>query len=130
MTQGLSNTNANLAYSSIFGDRSELDEETYDYFKLSGVAHLLAVSGLHVGILVLILNKVFDGLRLKRWLKLIFLSIMLILYSYLCGFTTSVVRASIMAICLVGARTLFKEYDSLSSKGVAGIILFVCISLL
>jgi len=46
------NRNADLMYAMMFGDRSDLDDELSESFSLTGIAHVLAVSGLHVGILV------------------------------------------------------------------------------
>ena len=43
----------------VLGDKSNLDEETYDRFRLYGTAHILAVSGLHIGILVTIYRRAY-----------------------------------------------------------------------
>ena len=47
-----------LAYTMLFGDRGELDDDISEVFSASGIAHLLAVSGLHVGFIVTLLSFV------------------------------------------------------------------------
>lgn len=51
----LNRTNASVAYSVLFGEKENMSASTYDVFKFSGLAHILAVSGLHVGFLVAML---------------------------------------------------------------------------
>ncbi|MBR6779134.1 MAG: ComEC/Rec2 family competence protein [Clostridia bacterium] len=123
----LTNENVEIAYSALFGDKELLSTEQYSAYKLSGVAHLLAVSGLHVGIIVAILCWVLK--RVNPWVKIAIVSLFLIFYTYLCGFATSIIRASIMSIVLLLSSTLRKEYDSLSAISLAGMILFVVNSL-
>ena len=122
---GLTNENAEIAYSALFGDKDLLPEKQYDVFKLSGVAHLLAVSGLHVGIILGILTKLFAWRKRRRWYKLGIISFILLLYAYLCGFSISIVRASIMSIILLLASKLGKEYDSFNAISIAGIVIFL-----
>ena len=43
--------------------KQQLSEDQYNVYKTSGIAHLLAVSGLHVGIIVMILNFVLSKLK-------------------------------------------------------------------
>ncbi len=125
LTKGLTNQNTELVYSALFGDKTLLSEGVYDNFKLSGVAHLLAVSGLHVGILVGILMGILKLFKAKPWVKLIVISVILLFYSYLCGFSVSVTRAAIMSVIMLIAPILFAEYDSLSSLSLSGIVLFL-----
>ncbi len=66
LTYGLSNENTEIAYSALFGDKDLLSDKQYSAYKLSGVAHLLAVSGLHVGIIVGILNWFLKRIKIKN----------------------------------------------------------------
>ena len=125
LSLGLSNENVEIVYSALFGDKDLLSNKKYSAYKLSGVAHLLAVSGLHVGIIVAILNFIFNKLNANKWAKFVFISLFLGLYAYLCGFSISVVRASIMALVLMFARNTGRQYDSLNSIGIAGIVIFI-----
>jgi competence protein ComEC len=54
---------ANLIRAILFGDKSLLDENIYEEFQQNGTAHILAVSGLHIGIIYNFITK------LWRWKK-------------------------------------------------------------
>lgn len=124
LSGNLSNENVEIAYSALFGDKELLSEEQYSAYRLSGIAHLLAVSGLHVTIIVAIISKILSLMKVKGWANLIVISIFLLLYAYVCNFSVSVVRASVMSIILLLSVLLGREYDSLTSIGFAGIIIF------
>lgn len=122
---GLTNENAEIAYSSLFGDKDLMSNKQYNVFKLSGVAHLLAVSGLHVGIIVTILTKFLDITKVKKWYKFGVVGLFLLFYCYICGYSVSVLRASIMSMVLLLAGILRKEYDGFNAIAIAGIIIYL-----
>ncbi len=81
------------------GNKKELDPELKDAFKNAGAMHILAVSGLHVGIVYLILNSFLNSIpffRRKKKFKVFFLLFFLWLYAGLSGFSPSVQRAALM----------------------------------
>ncbi len=122
---GLTNENVELAYSTLFGDKDFLGDEQYKSYRLSGIAHLLAVSGLHVSIIVGILTFLCSVLRINGWAKFILIGILLSLYAIMCDFSVSVVRAGIMSLIALLSVLIGKEYDPLSAIGFAGIVAFV-----
>lgn len=121
----MSYDNAAICYATIFGDKTLLDEKIYNSFSISGTAHILCVSGLHVGFLVALLYLFFKLFKLKPKYILIVLSIIMLFYCYLCGFSPSVVRASLMSLILCMATTFGTKYDSLSSLSLSGIIILL-----
>ncbi len=125
LSLGLSNENTEIAYSALFGDKDLLSDKQYNAYKLSGVAHLLAVSGLHVGIIVGILTKALNFRKSKNWWKFGVIAGLLMLYSYICGYSISVLRASIMALIFMMSEILGREYDSFNSISIAGIVIFI-----
>lgn len=112
-----------LAQGMLFGDKSSTNEQIYSDFSSSGIAHLMAVSGLHVGFLVALLSFILKLCRVKGIFKFAIISTILAFYAYLCGFTVSVVRASIMAVCLLLAGIRNQKYDSLNALALAFIII-------
>lgn len=122
---GLTNENVELAYSAMFGEKEMLADMQYDSFKLSGVAHLLAVSGLHVGIIVGALAFFLNRINVKRWGKFSIVATFLMIYAYICNFAVSIIRASIMYLILLLAEILGREYDSLNAISLAGIVIFL-----
>ena len=112
-----------ISYAVLFGDKSLIDYQTSTTFRESGISHILAVSGLHVGFLFAILYFFLNKLPLNRWLKFLALFIFLFGFCFVCEFSPSVVRASIMCLCLVLTRLLGKQYDGLSGISLAFIII-------
>ena len=93
---------AGLLCAMLFGMRGGLDVETRDTLRTGGLSHLLAVSGLHVGMLAVLVYFALSVLpvsqQIRRWLALI----LLVAYVPLAGGQSSVRRAVCMA-CLLGA---------------------------
>lgn len=119
--------NAYIAYAVLFGDQSGIDDEVDEVYRNSGIVHVLTVSGLHIAFIVgalMLLLKLFKG---NKFLSLAIISIVLLFYCYLCGFTPSVVRATIMAIVLLLSRMCNRPYDGLNSLAIAGFVI-VCFS--
>ncbi len=99
----LSNSSSGIMSALILGERSEVDEETRADFANTGVIHVLAVSGLHVGYVLLILITIFGMLRFPYSIQMVFVIVGLVFYVLLTGGAASVMRASIMAsLFLVG----------------------------
>ena len=117
---------ASVCFASLFGDKSYIPNETRNSFSVSGMAHILAVSGLHIGFLVMAISFVISKIKTKRWLKVAILSSILLIYCYFCSFAPSVVRASLMFFILALAGVIGKKYDKLNAWSVAGLlILFI-----
>lgn len=112
-----------ISYAVLFGDKSLIDYQTTTSFRESGISHILAVSGLHVGFLFALLYFFLNKLPLNRWLKFLALFIFLFGFCLVCDFSPSVVRASIMCLCLLATRLLGKQYDALSGISLAFIII-------
>lgn len=125
LRKGLNNLNGEMIYSAMFGDKTDLNDDLYDAYKGSGVAHLLAVSGLHVGLVVAIIYWILRKCKVKGWYRVAIVIALLFAYAYLCNFSYSVIRASIMSIVLMIAPLLFSEYDLLTSICFAGCLIFI-----
>ena len=125
LSKNMNSQNAGIAYSVLFGDKSEIDPEIRSAFSYSGIAHVLAVSGLHVGFLIALISFVLKKLKVNKYANCGIIFAILLAYCWLCGFTPSVVRASIMAIILLVSQILGEEYDGLSSLSFAGIVIML-----
>ena len=122
--QNMSPKYASLAYSVLVGDRTGLDDEIENNLKITGVAHIVAVSGLHVGFVVLLMLGFCRLARIKKgWVQFLIVSVVLLFYCILCGMTPSVTRATLMAMCLLCAKAFKKQSDRLSSVSLAGLII-------
>ena len=89
-------TTSGIISAFITGDKSGLDKSTKDIFRKSGASHLLALSGLHLGMIYLIIQKTLAILGksiFARWIRYILLVLSTGLYTYLTGASPSLVRA-------------------------------------
>lgn len=80
----------------LLGQRKQLDKEIYEQYKDAGAVHILAVSGLHIGILLFFLQwilKPLDRIPYGKESRLTILVVLLWGYALLAGFSASVVRA-------------------------------------
>lgn len=114
-----------LFYGMIFGDKTDLDYEIRQSFQTSGISHMLAVSGLHVGFLIGLLNFLFNKLKTKRIVKCCVLAVILFFYSWMCSFAPSVVRASLMSMIVLLSGLFGKQYDFVNSISLAGLIILL-----
>lgn len=85
------------------GDRSGLDQELAESFKKTGVSHVLAVSGLHVGLLALLLNLVLKKLPLPYAVQFGIIMTALLFFTAFTGGQASTVRAVLMFGILQGS---------------------------
>lgn len=104
----------------LLGDTSELSYQTDTNLKISGIRHVVAVSGLHVSILFAILSTV--TLR-KRFLTAFVGIPILFLFSAVAGFAPSVTRACIMAGLMLLSQLVNKEYDGPSALSFAVLVM-------
>ncbi len=109
----------------VLGDKSELTEEVRELYEENGVAHLLAISGLHVSVIG---GWIFAGLR-KRGagygLSCLSGGILLAGYGSIVGFGSSVTRATAMYLIFLLSQYYGAEYDIPSSLAFAGITLLL-----
>ena len=96
------------------GDRSMLQKDTRDLYARAGASHLLALSGLHLGIIVGLFLTWMNGRLLRsRWRPVVGASVLLFIggYTFITGMPTSLVRASLMTSLFVVA-SLMQRYGS------------------
>lgn len=104
------------------GYKSELTPELKESFSTSGAMHILAVSGLHVGIIYIILCKLLLFLhrfKFGRYLQSIIVILILFFYALLTGLSDSVLRATIM-FTFISIGKMFKRqlniYNSITAS--------------
>lgn len=117
---------AGVLRAALLGDKSMMNDDLYDLYRKNGIAHLLAISGLHVGILGMGLYSLLrKRLKLSFLISAIIASILISFYSFITGLGVSTVRASIMLILVFSAGALGRRSDMLNSIGLAGTIVLL-----
>ena len=109
----------------ILGDKTALEADVKSLFLALGIMHLLAVSGLHVGFLLVLAGLIKVVLRLKPRNAFMFTTALLMVYAALTNFTPSVVRAALMAFVLLLGNLLGKERDFYTSIALAAFVLLL-----
>ncbi len=107
----------------LFGETDFLDEDIYEEFRNNGTAHILAVSGLHVGILYIWIKKLIG--KRKSLLSLAVVAMILFTYCFLSMWSISAVRASCMIIMAVYASYRDRRYDMLTAGSFIALIMIV-----
>ena len=116
---------AAVAYAMLTGDTGDMSLQTLSSFRYGGVAHIFAVSGLHIGVLFGVLSALASFLRINKKISFAAIIILIFLYAGVCGFTPSSVRAAVMCTVAAAAKLLYAKYDSLNALSVAVIILLL-----
>ena len=115
--------NAGILSAMVLGEKSALDGDIRMLFQRNGIAHILAISGLHISLL---------GMGFYRLLRKCFLPIwvccgagvgMLLLYGKMVGVGSSVFRACGMCMILLFAQLLGRSYDLLTAMAVTALLL-------
>ena len=125
---GLDDDELAIASAMILGFDELMQEELQKKFVVAGAMHLLCVSGLHVGILFLVLDFLL-GLLLNRGklrqLKVLLLVVSVWLYAFLTGFSPSVQRASVMITVFILGGLLGRRGNAFNSLAASAVILLL-----
>jgi competence protein ComEC len=126
----------------LLGDRSDITKQDNDILSRTGTQHLMAISGLHIGVVLMLLYRLLP--KSKRYIVLV--SLLGLIYVALVGFSTSAQRAWVMCVIaiiyLMGFQrpslwqpfifglTIVLLIDPLAPLGMGFWYSFVCVGLL
>lgn len=114
-----------IAEALLIGYRDDLDRDLVQAYSNTGVVHIIAVSGMHLGLIYGLLMFLLKGLNRNKRLKIIkavLIITLLWLFSLLTGASASVLRAVLMFTCIAGGDLLGKKgniYNSMAFSAVA-----------
>jgi len=107
----------------LFGQKDYVDDEVNQSFQEVGVAHILAVSGLNVGIVYLFMNRLLKGITLH--FRTIIIVLALFVHMMITGNTPSVARATFMILMYILSQFFDRKYDSISAIFFAALIMLI-----
>lgn len=119
---------AAVSYALLTGETSEMNEELLENIRYGGIAHIFAVSGLHIGALFAFLAAFFNTKKFSfvppfvRWLVV---AALLVFYGGVCGYSASVIRAAVMCLVFYADTLLGFKRDGTDSLGKAAIVVLV-----
>ncbi len=108
-----------LVVGMLFGDKGMIDDEVYETFQKNGTAHVLAVSGLHIGIVYAFACRLTRGRRTRK--ARVFTALFVIVYIVVAGFAPGTTRAGAMILLHILSKELHMRYDMLSAAAAVGI---------
>lgn len=116
---------AKLVKAILLGKRSDVPSETLDTFRNSGTFHVLAVSGLHVGLVAMFCYFSLSAFRIPKKVLSLLTILAVLIYACLVGFRPSVFRASLMAILFLFATIINRDVDIFNLLAVAALALLL-----
>lgn len=125
LSENLDGQTAAVAYGLLTGDSGYMDEDILQNFRYGGIAHIFAVSGLHIGIIYGLMNLLCRALKLKNVVRLPLVFAALCFYAGFCGFSPSAVRALIMCTILMLLEAGGFQYDRVGSVACASLAVLI-----
>ncbi len=113
----------------ILGKRINLDQNIYKNYSNTGAVHVLAVSGLHVGIFISVFIALFSRVRYENLLwkaaKVFILITLIFLYVMVTGASPSVIRAGVMITFYIIGKTFFDRVNAYNIISVAALLMLM-----
>lgn len=119
-----------LAEALLIGYKDDLDRRLVQSYTRTGVVHIIAISGLHLGLIYWLLVQLFKPLQERKkmkWLRPLFIIAGLWLFSLLAGAQPSVLRSALMFTCIVTGESLGKRSSVINTLAFSAFIL-LCIN--
>ncbi len=114
---------AGLVSGIVLGDRSRIPEDLETSFRMAGVSHLLAVSGLHLSVLIQAILWLLQAMRIPRRVCCALTIPVVLGFMALTGFSYSVLRSGLMFLLYLIAELIERKPDGLNSLGVAAFLI-------
>ena len=111
----------------LLGNSGFIEHETRQEFSAAGIAHILALSGLHVGLIALLvwwLLFPLDYLRL-RWARLLITILAITLFAVFTGLSPSVVRATVMTGFVFASLIFYRRSVSLNALAMSALLILI-----
>ena len=115
--------NSDFINSLLLGQKEYLNKDEKDMFAKTGTSHIIAISGLHIGILCTVITIIINGIN--KFYKLIILIMIITLYSIIVGFSPSISRSIVFVVVMYLAIFLKEKRDGICTLSFAGIFLIL-----
>ena len=125
---GMDETTSAVTLAVLMGETAGIEEGLLDNMRFGGIAHIFAVSGLHVGALYAFCLLLFNKTKMRftpKPFRFLLLAFLLILYAGICGFSPSILRATTLCLVSYFMRLIGAKSDSLNVVGIAAIFILL-----
>lgn len=114
--------NSAIMKAMLFGNKKEIEEEIKSLYQNNGIAHILAISGLHISLIGMSVYRLLRYLPLPSWVVLLGSEIFLLLYGCMVGFSASTFRAIFMFTFFLLSKVLKRSYDMITAMAASAMI--------
>lgn len=116
---------ASVALALLTGNADMISSGTISAFRGGGIAHVFAVSGLHIGVIYGVLSSLLRRTPLNCYVSAVIRVIIIFTFAGVCGFTPSSVRAAVMCTVAAVASCLHRRYDALNGVAISALIILL-----
>jgi len=116
---------AQIMKAMLLGDKVFLSKEIQELYKDVGIAHVLAISGLHISVIAGVLWWLLKRIGLNKNLQSIIVVVILWMYAALTGFSVSITRSAIMMSIIIIGTLIEEKPDPITSWSFAALVLLV-----
>lgn len=109
----------------LFGDVSEITADEYEGYQRGGIVHLFCVSGFHVGIVLSVIWGLLSWLKIRPLWRYLWSLVALAVFFLLVGWTSSLVRASIMGVLGLGTLLVYRRRNLYNTMALAAFFILI-----
>ena len=120
-----SESDAGIMSAMLLGEKSYMDQELKERYQQNGVAHILAISGLHISMIGGTLYKLLRRIGMPFAASGVGSFLLMIPYCMLIGNAVAAFRATVMLILYIGADIKGRHYDFITATSVAGSLILI-----
>lgn len=121
----LPNEEAGILKAMLLGEKDSLDTEIKELYQKNGIAHILAISGLHISFLSMLLYRVLKKVGLSLLVNTAVVTVIVLSYGEMTNFSVSTNRAIVMFLVSLFAIVIGRTYDMLSAISLSACIILV-----
>ncbi len=125
MQQAMPKADAAVIFAMLFGGYDGIKEEITEAFTVTGIVHILSVSGSHISLLAATVTYLGTLLRLPVWARIVLTLGTIFFYSLLAGFVPPVIRSATMGALAFVAAELGRENDAKRLLALTGLVMLI-----
>lgn len=99
----------------MLGDRTDLSDRVSSDFRILGISHIIAISGMHLSLMIIAVDMLLRRMRAPAVFRGIFVVVLAVFYAALTGFSASVTRAVVMLLIAKAAPLFGRRGDPVTS---------------
>lgn len=125
---GMDTDPASVTLAVLTGNTAGIEDGLLQNMRYGGIAHVFAVSGLHVGALYafcILLTSRTALRKTPKWGRFLFVVATLLFYGGICGFSSSVIRAIVLCLIAYAAKLIGTAVDKFEALGLAAILILL-----